>query len=172
MIGIVLLLIHSSGCSEPSGSPPGTILTLAGSSDLLGDGRPATEARLVAPNGVFAAADDTVYFTDGVQSAIRKITPDGRIETLAGTGLPGYTGDGGPALEARLDYPNGLLMDPAGNLYFADEFAHVVRMIDHQGKITTVAGIGTPGYSGDGGHALHAQLSFPRRLALAADGAL
>lgn len=171
-IGCVLGVALLTFCARQPDLPPGTIITIAGGPDFSGDGGPATEARLIAPNGVFAAPDGTIYLTDTGQSAIRKITPDGTIETVAGMGEPGYSGDDGPAIEARMNYPNGLLMDSSGNLLIGEEGSHVIRKIDPQGRISTIAGTGVAGDAGDGGPATQAQLKLPRRLALAPDGTL
>ena len=89
-----------------------------------------------------------------------------RIHTVAGTGKPGHSGDGGPASEARFSYPTGVAVDKAGNLYVADFFSQRIRRVDPAGTITTVAGIGEPGYTGDGGPADKAPLSFPSGVAV------
>ena len=95
----------------------------------------------------------------------------GRIETIAGTGTKGYAGDGGPALQALLDEPFMCVFDTGGNLYVAEAANHCVRRIDQAtGVITTVAGNGTPGYSGDGGPATRATLNQPYSLQIDANG--
>jgi sugar lactone lactonase YvrE len=92
------------------------------------------------------------------------------IKVIAGTGTCGYSGDGGPAKSAQLDDPNGIVFDAAGNLYFADAGNHRIRRIDKNGIITTVAGTGVLGYSGDGGPATRAQLAYPFGMAITAGG--
>ena len=88
-----------------------------------------------------------------------------RVHTIAGTGMPGFGGDGGPAFEAALDFPIGVAVDNAGNLYIADSFNQRIRRVDASGTISTIAGTGEPGYSGDGGPAIRGQLSFPSDVA-------
>jgi DNA-binding beta-propeller fold protein YncE len=104
---------------------------------------------------------------------VRKISPAGRITTVAGTGVRGYSGDGGPAVKARLNQPEGFAIDRAGNLYVSDSANNRVRRIDARtGVITTVAGNGRHGYTGDGGPATKARLSDPYGLAFDAQGNL
>jgi sugar lactone lactonase YvrE len=95
------------------------------------------------------------------------------ITTVAGRGTMGYGGDGGPATSARLQYPNGLALDAAGNLYIADtDNSRIVRSLPRRGVITTVAGNGTAGYSGDNGPAISAELNYPYAVALDGGGNL
>ena len=100
-----------------------------------------------------------VYFADQFNQRIRKVTPDGIITTIAGNGSAGPGGDGGPALAASLNYPGGITVDAAGNLYFNDDLNYRTRRIATNGIITTVAGTGASGFSGDGGAAAAASLS-------------
>jgi hypothetical protein len=92
---------------------------------------------------------------------------DGMISVIAGTGVCGFSGDGGPATAAKLDDPNGIAFDSSGNLYFADSNNHRIRRIDRHGTITTVAGTGTAGYGGDGGPGTKAMLESPFGIAMA-----
>lgn len=94
-------------------------------------------------------------------SAVRTASPKSKIETFAGTGQAGYAGDGGQAAKARLDNPFGVVRGPDGALYVCDTMNHVIRKVDRNGVITTVAGAGKKGYSGDGGSALNATLNEP-----------
>jgi serine/threonine-protein kinase len=105
---------------------------------------------------------------------IRKIDArSGIITTVAGCGLPGYSGDGGPATQARIGHPTAIRFDAHGSLYFADKAYHVVRRVDAQsGNIATVAGCGAPGFSPDGTPARQARLDTPYGLAIGADGAI
>lgn len=97
---------------------------------------------------------------------IMRMTPDGRFSVIAGTGKCGFSGDGGPAVSAELNNPSGIVLDSIGNLYFADSNNHRIRRIDKQGIITTVAGTGLLGYSGDGGPATQAGLGWPAGLGI------
>ena len=99
------------------------------------------------------------------ETRLRKIDANGIITTVAGDGLGGYSGDGGPAIQAAL-YATMVAVDFEGNLYISDEKAHVIRKVDASGIITTVVGTGTPGYSGDGGPAVNAEIKWPSGIAL------
>ena len=148
-----------------------------------GDGGPATEAALGVPRGL--AVDDlgNVYIADSGNNRIRKIDTRGIITTVAGVSYAegnyytqGYSGDGGPAVEARLRYPQDVAVDAQGNLYIADTVNDVIRKVDPNGIITTVAGKyrGTwgCGLGGDGGPAVEARLAIPSGVAIDADGNL
>lgn len=152
----------------------GAIRTVAGTgvAGSSGDGGPAVEASLHLPVDLAFDAEGNLYIAEALGHRIRRISPDGRITTVAGTGARGYSGDGGPALEAALDTPQGLALDASGNLYIADLGNHRVRRVDPEGRITTVAGNGEDGSAGDGGPAAEAQLSAPANLALDAEGNL
>ena len=141
----------------------------------LGDGGPATHARLLDPNGVAIDADGTVYITDTGNRRVRKVDAEGVITTFAGTGEQGDGGDGGPATSAQFYYPGGIAIDSAGNVYITDLYGHRVRKVDTEGIITTFAGTGEAGDEdkdgdiGDGGPATSAQLHYPAGLAFDAD---
>jgi uncharacterized protein (TIGR03437 family) len=152
----------------------GTITTLAGAgvAGYSGDGGPANIATLNRPAGVAADTAGNVYISDTGNHAIRKVSAAGVISTLAGNGVPGSSGDGGPAAVALLNSPGGLAVDSAGNLYVADTANHRVRRITSGGTISTVAGNGTAGNSGDGGAATAASLNTPGAVALDSNGAL
>jgi trimeric autotransporter adhesin len=137
-----------------------------------GDGGPATNAMLNTPLRTAVAPDGTVHIADFNSHRIRRIDAAGTISTVAGNGFPGYGGDGGPATQAVLQQPAGLVFDAAGNLYVADFANHRVRKVAADGTITTVAGTGTGGSLGDGGPGSSAQLNGPTDVALAGDGAL
>jgi serine/threonine-protein kinase len=105
---------------------------------------------------------DEIYVADTGNHRVREISlASGTIETFVGTGEPGYSGDGGAASEARLNYPTDVAVGPDHSLYIADSYNHVIRRVNPLGTITTVAGNGTPGHSGDGGPATAAQLCTP-----------
>jgi sugar lactone lactonase YvrE len=140
-----------------------------------GDGGPATQAELDAPYGITVDAKGNVYFSETNNSDIRKVDTNGIITTVAGNHTGGYSGDGGPATSAALCGPFDVKVDQAGNLYIADSYNSVIRKVDTNGIITTVAGnnnyggcsnLVTKDESGDGGPAISALLSFPTGVAL------
>ncbi|MDD0838196.1 SMP-30/gluconolactonase/LRE family protein [Curvibacter sp. HBC61] len=141
----------------------GLISTLAGtgSNSFGGDGSDALSAQFSTIQGVARDSAGNVYISDSGSHRIRKISPTGLASTLAGTGVGNYSGDNGPASSAQLKSPQGIALDSAGNLYVADSSNHRIRKIDTSGTITTVAGSGSSGFSGDGGPANSAQLDTP-----------
>ena len=151
-------------------SRSGTITTVAGTGvwGYSGDGGPANQARLASPTHVAVDGAGNLYIADGGNHRVRRVSRSGTITTVAGTGVRGYSGDGGPALLARISV-SGLAVDRAGNFYIADWGNHRIRRVSRSGLITTVAGTGVQGYSGDGGPASQARLAFPRFVAV--DGA-
>ncbi len=130
-----------------------------GAAGSSGDGGPATAATIYQPTSVDIDTFGNIYLADQLNCKIRKVNSSGIISTIAGTGTVGYTGDGGPATAARLYYPAEIRVDKTGNLYFTDSYNYVVRKISTSGIITTVAGTGTAGYTGDGGPATSARLN-------------
>lgn len=143
----------------------GGIQTAAGSVPL-GDGGPSTAAILSSPQAVAVDGSGNVYVADTFGNRVRKVTPSGLITTVAGIGVSGSGGDGGLAIAAMLNYPVGLAVDSAGNLYIADVNNHRVRKVSVSGIITTVAGSGVEGYGGDGGPAVAAELNWPYSVAV------
>ena len=137
-----------------------------------GDGGPATSAYLDYPYGVAVGPDGSVYIADTGNLRVRKVTPGGTISTVAGNGVEGSNGDGGPATSARLNAPYAVSVGADGALYIADTSNLLIRRVDGGGIINTVAGIGIKGTQGDGGSALLAQFSMPVGLAVASDGSL
>ena len=152
----------------------GVITTVAGTGTYgySGDGGEATAARLRSPSGVALDALGNLYIVDTDNQRIRKVDTSGVITTVAGTGTDGYSGDGAAATAARLNSPSGVALDGAGNLYIADTNNDRIRKVDSSGNISTVAGTGTYGYSGDGGEATAARLRSPSGVALDALGNL
>jgi uncharacterized protein (TIGR03437 family) len=159
----------------------GIINTVAGPGSLIfgapiGDGGPATSANFGWTNSLFVGlamdAAGNLYISDSGHGRVRRINTSGIISTVAGSGTPGSGGDGGPALSASLFAPAGIVLDKAGNLYIADPSVGRVRKVDTSGNISTVAGTGTVGYSGDGGLATSAQILPPIGLAVDAQGNL
>ena len=124
--------------------PSGTISTIAGTGErgFAGDGGPASEARLNHPAGVAVDDAGNLYIVDKQNLRIRRVDSSGRITTVAGSGEEGFAGDGGPAVEAKLNYPAGVAVDAAGNLYIADFQNNRIRKVDPSGIITTIAGTG------------------------------
>jgi sugar lactone lactonase YvrE len=152
----------------------GLITTVAGSQfeGHSGDGGPATAARLSGPAGLAVDAGGNLLVADYRNNRIRRVSADGIISTIAGTGVAGFAGDGGRALDARLSYPTGVAVGPGGSIYVCDRGNHRVRKIALDGTITTVAGNGMAGFSGDQGIATGASLKDPTSLAIDAKGNL
>lgn len=159
-----LLAAQSSG-------PSYTLSTVAGTVSV-GDGGPAANAVLLNPYGLVFDGSGNLYIADITANRIRKVDSAGMISTVAGTGAAGFSGDGGPGTAARLNAPNGLAVDGAGNVYIADTNNNRIRKLDTNGVITTVAGAGPAGYSGDGRKATQARLRSPYGVFVASSGAL
>ena len=161
----------------------GTITTIAGTGEIVfsvivwdvGDGGPATDAQLDAPSGVAVDGAGNLFIADTDNHRIRKVDSAGVISTAAGTAVFGFSGDGGPAVNAALWSPSGVAVDGAGNLFIADTDNHRIRKVDSAGVISTVAGTGSfgfGGFSGDGGSATAAQLDAPAGVAVDSAGNL
>jgi len=151
----------------------GKISTFAGtgSSGFSGDGGPATSAELYLPIGVTVDSYGNLYIADFFNNRVRKvIRSTGKIITIAGNGTSGYSGDGGPATSAELNSPTGVTVDNLGNVYIADFYENRVRKVNAAGIISTFAGNGTAGFSGDGGPATSAELNSPSVVALDGSG--
>lgn len=207
-LGLVLLITSAQRVGQAQSVY--RISTVSGS-DWVGDGGPAVEALLTQAEGVAVSPDGDMYVADAAESRVRKVSPNGVIRTVAGTGTSGFSGDGGLAVSAQLQSPYGLALDREGNLYVADlgngrvrrvgsdgriltlaqfvaprnlaidakgtlyvsDFTrHRVYSVDPAGNIGVIAGTGVAGYSGDGGPAANAQLSFPAGLAVDGEGSL
>jgi sugar lactone lactonase YvrE len=158
-------------------SPDGIIATIAGSGPAGaggygGDGGPATEARLDGPFGLTVDALGNLFVAEFDNSRVRKISPEGIITTVAGSDVPGFSGDGGRATAAKLNRPTDVVVDSAGNLFIADWGNYRVRKVSPDGIITTVAGTGQPGFAGEGGPAVAARLRGPLGMAVDASGNL
>jgi hypothetical protein len=153
-------------------SPSATITTVAGNgtSGFAGDGGPASAASLAQPFGVAVTPDGEVLVADTSNNRIRKIGLDGRITTVAGSGVRGDGGDGGRATGAMLAFPHAVSPTPDGGFLIADTSNSRIRKVDASGVITTVAGTGVAGFSGDGGPASQAQIARPTDVASTSDG--
>jgi len=154
--------------------PSGIITTVAGNGTggFSGDGGPATSAGLNSPFGVAVDGSGNLYVADTGNYRVRRVAPNGIITSVAGNGTQAFSGDGGPATSASLVYATGLAVDGSGNLYIADRDSQRIRRVDTNGVITTVAGNGTAGSSGDGGPATSASLSYPNGVAVDGGGNL
>jgi uncharacterized protein (TIGR03437 family) len=144
----------------------GVITTVAGNgvAGFSGDNGPATSAQLAGPWGVAVDSAGNLYIADGNNNRIREVS-NGVITTIAGSGVAGFSGDNGPATNARLAGPMGVAVDSAGSLYIADTNNDLIRKVSN-GVITTVAGNGVAGFSGDNGPATSAELSSPVSVAV------
>ena len=150
-----------------------TVSTYAGTGTkgFSGDGGPAEKAQLNNPYGVARGPDGALYICDVDNNRIRRVTADGTISTFAGSTIKrGYSGDGGPAAKAELNQPYEMAWDKAGDLFFVELGNNLVRRVDAKsGFISTIAGTGKPGFSGDGGPAEKAQFNQPHSLAFDAE---
>ncbi|MCD6011769.1 MAG: repeat containing protein [Flavipsychrobacter sp.] len=152
-------------------APSGIISTFAGTGTgaYSGDGGPANAATLFGPVGVTVDAAGNVFIADQLNNVIRKVNTSGVISTFAGTGVAGFSGDNGSAAAAQFTKPNTVAFDALGNAYITDEHNHRLRRVSTEGVVATVAGVGSVGYSGDGGQAIDAQLFRPMGIAIAGD---
>lgn len=147
-------------------TPDGIINTVAGNGlfHFSGNGGLATSATLDMPTGVIGDNTGNIYVTEPALSRIRRVTPDGKIDVYAGNGSQGYSGDNGPATSAALSFPMYISSDAGGNLYFTDSINCAIRKIDRNGIISTFAGTGDVGFSGDGGSPTQATFRAPSGL--------
>ena len=152
-------------------TPSGIISTVAGNGIVgyTGDGGAATAARLANPRGVAVDGAGNIYIPDYGNNVIRKVNASGVISTIAGNTIPGYSGDGGVATAAKLRNPYGIALDGEGNIYFTELQNNIVRKVNTSGVISTIAGNGTQGYSGDKGPATLAQLNQPMGISVNCD---
>lgn len=155
-------------------STSGIITTVAGNgtSGFSGDNGSATSASLSYPTGVTVDTAGNLFVADAGNLRIRKVSASGIITTVAGDGSYGFSGDGGPATSASLNYPDGVAVDASGNLFIADTDNSRIRKVSANGIITTVAGNGISAFAGDGGPATSASLSYPNGVAVDGSGDL
>lgn len=171
MTDVLKLLFFVCGVlwAAPFAIHAATLSTLAGTGTAG-----ATEGRMDNPFGLTTGPDGALYVCEaGNHRVVRVDLKTGKFTAVAGNGKKGYSGDGGPATEASLNEPYEVVFDRRGDMYFVERLNHVVRKVEHgTGIISTVAGTGAEGYSGDGGPAAKAQLRQPHSIAVAADGRL
>ena len=175
-----LAIVHDGGflVAEPYANrvervaPDGTVTVIAGTgtAGFAGDGGPAIAAELNFVHGVAVLPDGAILIADTLNDRIRKLAPDGTITTVAGSGVPDFGGDGGPAAQAGLDDPRGVAAFPDGRILIPDTGNDRVRLVGLDGTITTVAGTGHAGFAGDGGPATAADLDLPFSVAPEPDG--
>jgi len=181
---IALAMLLSGGCVQNASRKPrprpGIITTVAGDGweghegigRFAGDGGLATRASLSYPAGIALGPDGSIFIADARNDCVRKVDAFGIITTVAGNGTNKYTGDGGPAIRAGIRLPQDVACGPDGSIYIADGWNNTVRQVSSSGTITTLAGNGHLGYSGDGHFVAKAELHLPESVALAADGSL
>jgi len=175
MDGFGNLIISDTGNSRiRKVRPDGNIAAFAGTNvqGYSGNYSNALEAQFSTPTGLCSGPGGVVYIADTANHMLRRVATDGTISAVAGIGYEGYTGDGGPALNARLRLPHGCAVDATGNIFIADAGNHAIRVVTPEGTISTVAGNGSPGFAGDGGPALQALLETPYSVAVDAQGNL
>jgi hypothetical protein len=163
---VVCATTGTLACTPPAGETAGYIYTVAGNhtQGYGGDGGPATSAKLDIPYSASVDAAGNLYIADTYNQRIREVNAaTGVINTIAGNGACAFSGDG-PATENSLCYPEGIRSDANGNIFFADNSNQRTRWVDGGGTLTTFAGDGTPGFSGDGGAATSAALAYPGAL--------
>jgi glucose/arabinose dehydrogenase len=170
----VLTFALVPGLSATAQTTQPTITTVAGNGvdGHSGDGGSATSAAIDHPRGIAVTADGGFVFAAPFLPSVRRVAADGRISTVAGTGVAGFSGDGGPATAAQLNLVHGVALLPDGSTVLADTSNHRIRRVTPSGTITTVAGTGTFGFSGDGGPATSAQIAAPRGIATLPDGSI
>jgi streptogramin lyase len=170
-----LLMSTSTWKVLPLAADQAMIRTVVGTGQrgYSGDGGPASHAQVNNPYGIAIGPDDALYICDTDNHAVRRVSRDGTISTVAGNGKRGYSGDGQKATAASLNEPYEVRVDRQGSLYIVERMNHVVRLVDSRtGLIRTVAGNGRAGFSGDGGPAVSASLHEPHSIQLDGKGNL
>jgi hypothetical protein len=151
----------------------GIISTVAGGGTSLADGVPALQASLTSPGAIAVDRNEIIYVCEAAPaSRVRRFTVNGKILTIAGTGISGFNGDGIPALRAQLSNPQGVATDLWGNVYISDQANYRVRRVDSSGIISTVAGTGEMGSGPDGVPPRQSHLDGPATLKIDAEGNL
>jgi sugar lactone lactonase YvrE len=167
----VATIVTITLCVESIAAEVSTIAG-TGKKEYSGDGGLAREAGAGEPYGLTIGPDSALYFCDIAFHVIRKIDKEGRISTVAGSGKKGYAGDGAAATKALLAEPYEIKFDADGSMYFVEMMNNLVRKVDKSGTISTVAGTGQPGFSGDEGPAREAKFNKPHSIALDGKGSL
>ena len=172
-----LLCLGASLCLSVHGlgqtPAPCTIETIAGGGiGYSGDGGPALDAEFHSIVDILFDDDGNLFIVDDGSHTVRMVDTDGVVTTVAGVGTPGFSGDGGPATSAELNDPQSITLDSAGNLYVLDRGNARIRKVATSGVISTIAGNGTRGFSGDGGPAVEARFGAGGRMTVGPDGAL
>ncbi|MEV6600124.1 RHS repeat-associated core domain-containing protein [Actinoplanes sp. NPDC051346] len=168
-------ILHLGDGTHRQAASSGFVITTVagiGTGGFSGDGGPAAQADFGVPYGLAFSADGSYCIADAMNNRVRRVGPDGIITTIAGTGVAGFGGDGGPATAAQLNHPRGVATALDGSVHITDGSNHRVRRVGTDGIITTIAGTGVPGTGGDGGPATEAQLHSPHGVAVGADGSL
>lgn len=171
LLAVAVPTLHAQGVLAVT---PGRVaLTDAGTGNVgySGDGGTAASATLATPSAIAYDANGNLFLADSLNHVVREISTGGTITTIAGTGVAGFGGDGASATQAYLDTPTGVAVDSSGNIYIADSHNQRIRKVSG-GVITSIAGTGTAGFSGDGGQATVAQLALPSAVALDSAGNL
>ncbi|MDE1160700.1 MAG: Ig-like domain repeat protein [Acidobacteriaceae bacterium] len=150
----------------------GATTVCSGATNTVGDGCPALSAKFALPEGMWKDAAGNLYITDTTNARVRKINLSGIMSTVAGNGTASYAGDGGAATSASMNLLQDVVPDPAGNLYIADYNNNRIRYVDGTGIISTIAGTGTAGYTGDAGYANAAEINLPHSVSLDSKGNL
>lgn len=155
-------------------TPDGIIHTIVGTGGQgsSGDNGPATLATVDTAYMLDVGPDGSVYFGDTLNNRVRKVTPDGIITTIAGTGAAGLSAEGIPATQSTVWGPTGIAVEPSGSILVSEYYGHRIRRIGTDGLIRTVVGTGTSGYSGDGAQALAARIDRPHQVNVARDGTI
>jgi trimeric autotransporter adhesin len=182
LVALVVLAVSAcgGGGAKDRAEQAASMKTVAGDGgEQLGGGGSAKSAGLCGPTDVALDAEGNLYISDTGDNCsgpggdtVRKVDPAGTITTVAGTGEAGFSGDGGPATKAQLDFPSAVAVDREGNLYIADGLNYRIRKVDRDGIITTFAGTGEARHSGDGGPATSAELKEPACMIFDAHGNL
>jgi sugar lactone lactonase YvrE len=168
--GNVLILEGGNRIRKINTSGIITLFAGNGVSGYSGDGGQATLAQFNSPTGISSDAGGNIYVSDCYNYVIRRINPTGIVNTVAGNGTQGYSGDGGQAIYSQFHYPLGLANDISGNLYVADMYNRRVRIINASGIINSFAGNGVPSCSGDGGLSYSSSVSWPDAIAIDGSG--